>query len=53
MPKWSVSYRGGEVSATIEAKTEEDAIDMFLSGDCNFVVEPSIFHTNMVEVEKT
>lgn len=30
--KWDVSYRDGEIEATVEAETHEEAIEKFLTG---------------------
>lgn len=31
--KFYIDYRGGEITAKVEAKTEEEAIDKFIEGN--------------------
>ena len=52
MPKYIVSYRGGEITATIEAESAEKACEIFLSGDeVEYDVNAGSFHSDMVEAE--
>ena len=53
--KYLVSYRkgdAGEIEATIEAESPEEAAEKFLSGNCNYEVNPFVLWGDFVEVEE-
>jgi len=49
--RYNVRYRDGEVEATIDAESPEEAVEEFINGDCEYIVDPSIFWRDMVEAE--
>ena len=51
--KFYISYRGGEINAEIVAGTEEEAIEKFLNGDCEYSVDESLLWPDFAEVEET
>lgn len=53
MDKYMIAYRGGEITATVEAKDESDAVDKFLAGEGTCVsVELHQLWPDMVTAEK-
>ena len=53
--KYLVSYRkgdAGEIEATIEAGSPEEAQEKFLRGDCEYIVNSGVLWPDQVEVEE-
>ena len=53
--KYLVSYRrgdAGEIEATIDAESPEEAGQKFLSGSCDYKVNFWVLHSDMVEVKE-
>jgi len=49
--KYTVTYRGGEVSAEIEADSSEQAWQKFRYGECEYEVNVYSFHPDFIQVE--
>lgn len=53
MKTYFLSYRGGEIFAEVNAKSQNEAYEKILTGAANFQVNNDLLHSDFWELDKT